>query len=451
MRRHDRRAASLFVRGVCYVVMAGLALPIGIGAQTPPPQGAAPAAAPSGGDSQNFKQEELDQMLAPIALYPDALVTQVLMASTYPLDVVEAARWAEQNKGLKGDALSSALQGQKWDESVKSLAAFPDVLDKMNKDLAWTQKLGDAFLGQQKQVLDTIQSLRQRAQSAGNLKTDEHQKVETQTQEGKQVIVIEPANPQVVYVPTYQPTVVYGAWPYPAYPPYYPTYWAPVGAAFASGFMWGVGIAAGAALWGGCNWGRGDVNVNVNRYNNFNKTNISNGNWQHNSDRRGGVPYRDNGARQQYGNRDRQATQARNDFRGRDQGLGGQGLNDRAGRQDAASRGVGQGGAGGRDFGGQGAGAGNRDFGGAGAGNRAGGASAGQRDFGASSAGAANRGGGGFNSGGAGGAQTRDYSSRGNSSMGNRSGGGGGGARAGGGGGGGRGGGGGGRGGGGRR
>jgi hypothetical protein len=440
MRRHDRRASS-FVRAICYVVMAGLAMPVWVGAQTPPPQGAA-AAAPSGGGDQNFKQEELDQMLAPIALYPDALVTQVLMASTYPLDIVEAARWRTEHKDLKGDQLQTALQSQKWDESVKSLTEFPDVLDRMNKDIAWTQKLGDAFLGQQKQVLDTIQSLRKRAQDAGNLKTNEYQKVETQQQEGKQVIVIEPAKPDVVYVPTYQPTVVYGAWPYPAYPPYYPPYWAPLGGAFVSGFAWGLGVAAAGALWGGCNWGRGDVNVNVNKYNNFNKTNVSNGNWKHNADRRGGVPYRDNGSRQQYGNRDRQASQARNDFRGRDQGLGGQGLNDRAGRQDAASRGVGQSGAGGRDFGGQGAGAGNR------------GASAGQRDFGGGGAGAgANRGGGGgFNSG-AGGAQTRDFSSRGNSSMSSRSaGGGGGGARAGGGGGGGgRGGGGGGRGGGGRR
>ncbi|TMH34067.1 MAG: DUF3300 domain-containing protein, partial [Betaproteobacteria bacterium] len=163
---------------------------------------------------QTFKQEELDAMLAPIALYPDALVAQVLMASTYPLEIVEAARWAEQNKGLKGEALQGALQGQKWDESVKSLTAFPEVLDRMNKDLAWTQKLGDAFLGQQKEVMDTIQSLRQRAQAAGNLQSNEHQKVETETQEAKQVIVIQPSNPEVIYVPTYQPTVVYGAWPY---------------------------------------------------------------------------------------------------------------------------------------------------------------------------------------------------------------------------------------------
>src|SRR5215471_16518426 len=266
-------ATSIFVRTICYALMLALALPVSVGAQTPSPQqAAAPGAAPAGG-GQTFKKEELDAMLAPIALYPDALVSQVLMASTYPLEIVEAARWADQNKGLKGDALQSALQGQTWDESVKSLTAFPDVLDRMNKDLAWTQKLGDAFLGQQKEVMDTIQSLRKRAEAAGNLKSNEQQKVETQTQEGKQVIVIQPANPEVVYVPTYQPTVVYGTWPYPAYPPYYPPYWAPVGGAFVSGFFWGVGIAAGAALWGGCNWGRGDVNVNVNKYNNFNKTN----------------------------------------------------------------------------------------------------------------------------------------------------------------------------------
>src|SRR5215831_12408656 len=338
-------------RHLVWLVIASLAFPVGAPAQTPPPPPpqSTPAAAPAGA---TFKQEELDAMLAPIALYPDALVSQVLMASTYPLEIVEAARWAEQNKGLKGDALQNALQGQKWDESVKSLTAFPEVLDRMNKDLAWTQKLGDAFLGQQKEVMDTIQSLRQRAQTAGNLTSNEHQKVETQTQEGKQVIVIQPANPEVIYVPTYQPTVVYGAWPYPAYPPYYPPYWAPVGGAFVSGFFWGAGIAAGAALWGNCNWGRGDVNVNVNRYNNFNRSNISNSNWQHNVNHRQGVAYRDNGARQQYGSYDRQASQARDQFRGREGGPGGQSLNDRAGLQSAADRGVGQGGgAAGRDVG----------------------------------------------------------------------------------------------------
>ena len=433
----------VLARGITFVVACALALPDVLLAQSPPaqPQGGAPPAGAQAQDSGSaYKQEELDQMLAPIALYPDALVTQVLMASTYPLQIVEAARWIDQNKGLKGDALEDALTKQQWDESVKSLTAFPEVLDRMNKDISWTQKLGDAFLGQQAQVLDTIQSLRKRAQDAGNLKSNEYQKVETQTQENKQVIIIEPAKPDVVYVPTYQPTVVYGGWPYPAYPPYYPPYWAPVATPFLSGFAWGVGIAAGAALWGGCNWGRGDVNVNVNKYNNFNKSNISNGNWQHNAKNRGGVPYRDSASQQKFGQGNRQASQARNDFRGREGGLGGGGLNDKSGLQSAANRGVGQGG---------GAGAGNRDFGGAGGANRA-----------SQGAGAANRGGGDFGGanraggsngafGGGNGAQTRASSNRGNSSMGASRGGGGGGARAGGGGA--RGGGGGGRGGGGRR
>ena len=428
---------KIFQRSVTALLVCTVAMPPAALAQTPPPpppQGAAQAQA---GGSQAYSQEQLDQMLAPIALYPDALLTQILMASTYPLDIVAAARWRKENANLKGDALQDALQKQTWDESVKSLTEFPDVLDRMNQDLAWTQKLGDAFLGQQQQVLDTVQSLRTRAQTAGNLKTNEQQKVETQTQEGKQVIVIEPANPQIVYVPTYQPTVVYGAWPYPAYPPYYPPYWAPVGAAFVSGFFWGAGIAAGAALWGGCNWGRGEVNVNVNRYNNFNRTNISNGNWNHRPEHRGNVPYRDNASRQKYGQQNRQAAQSRDQFRGREQGAA---LNDRSGLQSAANRGVGQ------------SGAANRDMGAA---NRG---SAANRDMSANRGGSA--GGGAFNAGN--GAQTRDYSNRGNSSMGNRSfqggggagasrGGGGGGASRGGGGGGARGGGGGGRGGGGRR
>ena len=427
---------TALIRGIVALVTCALALPPAAFAQAPPPPPppGASQAQPAGSGGSTYKQEELDQMLAPIALYPDALVAQILMASTYPLDIVAAARWQKENASLKGTALQDALTKQPWDESVKSLTEFPDVLERMNKDLAWTQKLGDAFLGQQQQVLETVQSLRKRAQSAGNLKSNEYQNVETQTQEGKQVIVIEPANPEIVYVPTYQPTVVYGGWPYPSYPPYYPPYWAPVATPFLSGFAWGVGIAAGAALWGNCNWGGGDVNINTNRYNNFNKTNISNGNWQHNKERRGNVPYRDNASRQKYGAQDRQAAQSRDQFRGREQGAA---LNDRAGRQEAANRGVGQGG-GGQNRAGQTGGGANR------------GPGAGQ-DFGGG-----NRGGGGGAMSVGNGAQTRDYSSRGNSSMSNRSGasasrGGGGGASRGGGGGASRGGGGGGRGGGGRR
>ena len=230
-------------------------------------------------------------------------------------------------------------------------------------------------------------------------------------------------------MPTYQPTVVYGAWPYPAYPPYYPPYWAAPGAAFVNGFFWGVGIAAGAALWGGWNWGRGDVNINVNRYNNFNRTNISNGNWNHRVDHRGGVPYRDNGSRGRYGQYDRQAAQARDQFRGREGSLGGQGLNDRAGLQDAQRRGAGQGGFDNRT----GAGQGNFDRGGVQ--NRAG-QSGSRPDLGTSTRGSAernysgaNRSGGDFNRGnafsGGGGAQTRAASSRGTASMGASRGGGG--------------------------
>ncbi|HRP28074.1 MAG TPA: DUF3300 domain-containing protein [Burkholderiaceae bacterium] len=294
------------------------------------------AAAPQGtAAAQPFSQGELESMLAPIALYPDALLSQIMMASTYPLEIVEAARWRKANASLEGKALEDALQKQSWDESVKSLTAFPDVLDRMNQDLAWTQKLGDAFLAQQDQVMDTIQSLRAKAQTAGHLQSNEQQKVEVQKADNKQYIIIEPANPQIVYVPVYQPTVVYGAWGYPAYPPYYPSYWYPPGAAFVGGFFWGAGIAAGAALWGGWGWHNHDVNINVNRYNNFNRTNISNTNWNHNVNHRGAVPYRDAGSRDKYRQNDRQAVQAREQFRGRDDSLGGAGLNDRKGLQEA--------------------------------------------------------------------------------------------------------------------
>lgn len=402
-------------------------------AQTPPPpQGAAaPAAAPPAAGGNTFSQGELDQLLAPIALYPDALVAQVLMAATYPLAIVEAQRWVKANPNLKDKALEDALQQQSWDPSVKSLAVFPQVLDMMSEKLDWTQKLGDAFLAQQKDVLDTVQALRAKAQQQGALKDTKEQKVVTTTENNTTVIKIEPTNPEVVYVPTYNPTVVYGAWPYPAYPPYY--YYPPGYVAGGALLGFTAGVIVGGALWGNCNWGRGDVNVNVNRYNNFNRTNISNGNWQHNAANRGSVPYRDKGVAQQYGRGQNANAASREQFRGRAD----------TGRQQIQSGQVSA-----RDVPGNrgGASAGQRDFSGAGGG---------QRDF----SGAGNRDFGGSNRGGAsafetrgGAAQTRDFSNRGASSMGaSRSAGNmGGGARAGGGGGG-RGGGGGGRGGGGRR
>ncbi len=192
--------------------------------------------------AKTFKQEELDQLLAPVALYPDDLLTQVLVASTYPLEVVQAERWMKQNKSLKGDALKAALDKQTWDSTVKALVSFPDVLSMMSEKLEWTQKLGDAFLAQQKDVMDTVQKLRRKALEAGNLKSSKELEVKKETD----VIIIEPANPQVVYVPAYNPTVVYGPWPYPAYPPY-PVYVYPPGAAM---FTFSMGVAVGYA-WGG--------------------------------------------------------------------------------------------------------------------------------------------------------------------------------------------------------
>src|SRR5262245_15744377 len=167
--------------------------------------------------AQAFGMEELDSLTAPIALYPDTLLAQVLIASTYPAEVAQAGQWAQQNSRLQGAQLDAALEQQTWDPSVKALVQVPTVLQQMNSKMDWTQKLGDAFLAQQADVMDSVQRLRQKAQTAGQLMTTEQQKVVTQGQ----TIVIEQANPQVMYVPSYNPTTVYGGWPYPSYPPYY--------------------------------------------------------------------------------------------------------------------------------------------------------------------------------------------------------------------------------------
>ncbi|HEY1372793.1 MAG TPA: DUF3300 domain-containing protein [Candidatus Binatia bacterium] len=292
-------------------------------AAPPPRAGGADTPAPAGPPA--FKPEEIDQLLAPIALYPDELISQVLMAATYPLEVVEADRWAKQNKNVKGDALGSALEKQTWDPSVKSLVNFPDVLAMMSDKLDWTQKLGDAFLSQQDDVMNGVQRLRAQAQKAGNLQTTEQQKVVVE----QQVIKIEPANPQVVYVPTYNPTVVYGAWAYPAYPPYpvYPAGYV-AGAAVAGAVGFASGVALGAAwgyAWGGADWHNHKVKVNINQNINYNNkinrnnyTNINNKNWEHNSDHRKGVSYRNESTAQRY-NRgsDSQAARSREEYRGR--------------------------------------------------------------------------------------------------------------------------------------
>jgi len=256
-----------------------------------------------------FKKEELQQILAPIALYPDQLLAQVLMASTYPLQIVKAARWQKDNAKLTGEALDKALNEKEWDPSVKSLVPFPQVLQMMSDKLEWTQKLGDAFLAQQADVMSEVQYLRAKAQEAGTLKSNKQQKVTTQ----KEVIIIEPASPQVVYVPVYNPTIVYGPWWYPSYPPYY--YPPPPGAAFVSGFFWGAAIAASAHYWGwgDCDWHGGDINIDVDRFNNINinKEKITSNKWQHNPANRGQVPYRDKKSREQFGQKGRPAQASR--------------------------------------------------------------------------------------------------------------------------------------------
>ena len=262
----------------------------------------------------NFTREQIAQLVAPIALYPDSLVAQILMAATYPLEVVEADRFVKANPKLTGDALDNALKDKSWDVSVKSLCHFPKVLDSMNQKLDQTTQLGDAFLGQQKEVMDVIQELRAKAHAAGNLKTGKEQKVEVQ---GK-TIVIEPSNPQVIYVPTYNPTVVYGPWPYPAYPPYAWPY--PPGMGLVS-FGMGMAVGIGISSWCGCNWHNNSVNVNINRTADFNRNvNIHGGQpgpqpWRHDPRHRRGVAYRNPDLNQHYGQFSRQ--QAQTGFRDR--------------------------------------------------------------------------------------------------------------------------------------
>jgi hypothetical protein len=287
-----------------------------------------PQSAPPSAPAAPMPQDLLDSLLAPIALYPDQLLTQVLMASTYPLEVVEAARFVKANPNLRGAALDDALKDKTWDPSVLSLAAFPQVLDMMNDKLEWTQRLGDAFLSDEAGVMRTVQSLRQRAQQAGNLQSTQQQNVIVQDR----TIVIEPAQPQYVYVPVYNPTVIYGPWWAPAYRPWFwypPPIWGypPYrGGAFAAGFVWGTAWAISANNWGWCrpNWSGGTVNININNNNawvnrpQYRANYQNNGNWNHNVDHRRGVAYRDTTTANRYRPTNASSVQTRENYRGRD-------------------------------------------------------------------------------------------------------------------------------------
>jgi hypothetical protein len=236
-----------------------------------------------------FSEEQLDQLVAPIALHPDPVVAQILMAVTYPLEIVEAQRWLEKNKGLTDQQLEEKSAAQEWDPSVVSMLHFPEVLKVLGENLDWTQDLGDAVLAQQPDVMAAVQRMRKRAEEEGNLKTTDQQEVVIE----EDVIRIEPTE-EVIYVPAYNPTVVYGpSWvPTPYYPWYgYPSaYWYPPGYAGAGVVTFGVGMAFGAAIWGNTDWRHGDIDVDVNR--NLNVTQ-NRGNWEHNVEHREGVRYRD--------------------------------------------------------------------------------------------------------------------------------------------------------------
>ena len=208
----------------------------------------------------SFSQQELDRIVAPIALYPDALLSQILMAATYPLEVAEAARWVSARPGLSGDDAVRAAEPENWDPSVKSLVAFPQVLTRMDEDPQWTRSLGDAFLDQQEDVMDTVQALRRRAQAAGSLRSDDRVTV---VESGSRLL-LQPFDSRIVYVPYYDPLVVYGSWWWPSAPPVYwrpwPGYYAQ--SAYARGFYWGppIGVSAGF-FFGTIDWRQRHVKV----------------------------------------------------------------------------------------------------------------------------------------------------------------------------------------------
>ena len=268
-------------------------------------------AAPTAGQAQPataYTRPQLEQMLAPVALYPDPLLGQILMAATYPLEVVAAARWLQDpnNASLTGDQLALAAQALPWEPSVKSLLPFPQILQRMNSELDWMQQLGDAFLAQQTEVMDAVQRLRAQARAAGRL----YSTPEAVVSSDGTVTSIEPANPQFVYVPSYDPTTIYGDWPYPELPPYafspYPGY----GWALGGGMSFGVAVGVVVPLWG---WGHFDwrqhrIRIDDRRHKAINRDAIVRdgrppvkaATWEHDPFHRRGVAYRDERSRQRF-------------------------------------------------------------------------------------------------------------------------------------------------------
>ncbi len=424
--RHPWKIAHEIVAVLCCALLAP-----GDVISAPRPQ--QPATQSDQQQAVNLPPDQLDSLVAPIALYPDPLLAQVLAASTYPLELVQLQQWLAKNKNLKDKALVDAVQKQPWDPSVQAMSALPDVVKRLVDDVQWTTDLGNAFLAQENDVLDAVQRMRKKAQEKGNLKSNEQMKVETKVVESKQVIIVEQSNPQVVYVPSYDPVVVYGA---PAYP-YPPIYYPPPGY-YAAGMAisFGVGLAMGAA-WGGgwgynTGWHGGNNTININNNNNFvnnsNRQNVNNrpsqqpnrggggNNWQHNPQHRGGTPYGNKATANKYGGTSRGASASDRQASARQQQSRQQGGRQQAGTMDRGGAGGGR----------QQAGAGDRASGGS---NRVG-------DRQTSGGGSGGRNSGAFGGSSGGGSAAKASSSRGSSSMGGGgSRGGGGGSRGGGGGG----------------
>jgi hypothetical protein len=310
-------------RAIPLLIACALSIPGYSAAQstTVLPTAASPAV--SGAQEQNFTREQLDQMLAPIALYPDAVLSQILMASTYPLEVVEAGRWCKAHSELPPEELQKAIGSEPWDPSVQSLCNFGPVLNRMSWDVAWTQNIGEAFIGQQAQVMDAVQDLRRRARDAGSLVSNSAQLV---TVDNGYITVV-PRDPQVVFVPTYDPNVVYGTWWWPA-APYYPTYWWPPGDV---GWYWGAGLAVGLGLWGVFDWHHHRVDIDLPRYQRLYGSHLADAHWRFNPVHRAGVGFRSPGLHGVYGGFEGDAARAREQFREHDAGFGAHGLGEYGG------------------------------------------------------------------------------------------------------------------------
>jgi hypothetical protein len=298
--------------GLCVLLMllfpgGAILLAQDVAQNAPPPyQGAPPTEPPQAQHqpAQLLSPEQLDNLVAPIALYPDNLLSQVLVASTYPLEVVEASQWLAQNRTLQGQQLVDAARQMNWDPSIQALVVFPDVLNRLASDVQWTTALGNAFLAQQADVMSSVQKLRAEARASGKLNSNAQQNVTVQTQDGQSAIDIMPANPQVIYVPQYNPEYIWGPPDYGYYPPlYYP----PIGYGFGfypgiflGGFFGGLGWGLGFGGWGwGCNWFGGGILTNGFFFNHYGFHGYGYGGWgrggwgtwAHNPGHRLGVPY----------------------------------------------------------------------------------------------------------------------------------------------------------------